>query len=107
MDHSPKTPENIDESSENHDGDRRAFLKEGMKRAALLPYVAPVIETIYLSDAHASDDDDDGGSRGNNNSGSPSIIGNGTPPIPPPRIRSVSPKEGLFGRRNVDYNQRR
>ncbi|MDP6037562.1 MAG: IPT/TIG domain-containing protein [Candidatus Latescibacteria bacterium] len=85
------------EKPEEQDADRRAFLKEGMKRAALLPYVAPVIETVFLSDADA-DDDDDGGGRGNTNSGTPSPIGNNVPPpLPAPRVRNVHPNKGFLG----------
>ena len=55
---------------------RRAFLKTGLKGAALLPYVAPLIETIYLQDAEAQ-----------NSGGSP--IGNDPPPPdPPPTVTS-------------------
>ena len=81
------------EKPEEQDADRRAFLKAGMKRAALLPYVAPVIETIFLSDADADDDSD-----GNTNSGTPSPIGNNVPPpLPAPRIRNVNPNTGYLG----------
>ena len=84
----------MDQPSENHNDDRRAFLKEGIKKAALLPYVAPVIETISLSDAHAQGR---GRGRGNGNSGQPSVIGNGRPPNPPPKIRNIHPNQGLLG----------
>jgi len=87
----------LSEKSVEQDADRRAFLREGMKRAALLPYVVPVIETIFLSDADADDDDDDDGDR-RGNTNTPSPIGNNVPPpLPAPRIRSVHPTEGFTG----------
>lgn len=56
---------------------RRAFLKQGLKGAALLPYVSPAIESIFLltssSDADADDNDSGGGIP-------PSQLGNNPPP---------------------------
>ena len=54
---------------------RRTFLKVGLKGVALLPYVAPLIETIALSDAEAQ--------------GTP--INSNVPPGPPPSVSSCSP----------------
>ncbi|MBI5308020.1 MAG: hypothetical protein HZB37_06755 [Planctomycetes bacterium] len=38
---------------------RRGFIGMGMKGLALLPYVAPIIETYLIGSARADDDDDD------------------------------------------------
>ncbi len=65
---------------------RRAFLKAGLKGAALLTYVTPLIQTVSLAEAQS----------GNSSQGSPSVIGNAPPPPPalPPRIDSLQPDEG-------------
>lgn len=39
---------------------RRGFIGMGVKGIALLPYVAPIIETYLIGSARADDDDDDG-----------------------------------------------
>ena len=72
-----------------HDG-RRDFLKTGLRGALLLPYVAPAIDTVFLSDAWGSGNDDDN-SGGNDNSGGtqPSPIAN-VPPPPPTNTNSSS-----------------
>lgn len=60
---------------------RRDFLKKNLKRSALLPYVVPAIETIYLPrDAHAQ---------------GPSTIGNTDPNAPPHPIRHRSSQQSL------------
>jgi len=82
-------------SPSDADDTRRSFLKAGIKGALLLPYVAPAIETVVLSDAWANGggdgDDDDGGSGGrgrgrgrgsNSNAPQPSPIANVPPPPP-------------------------
>lgn len=61
---------------------RRSFLKAGVKGALLLPYVAPLIETISLSGAHAQT--------------SP-IDNTPPPPPPPPVVISCDPDNGLKG----------
>ena len=77
-----------DTDRDNHQGSdagetRRDFLKTGLKGAVLLPYVAPVVETINLSKAHAQ-------------GGSP--IGNDPPPPdPPPVVSYCDPDTGAQG----------
>ena len=60
---------------------RRRFIETGLKGALLLPYVAPVIETIVLSDARAQ---------------SPSPP-DPPPPDPPPQVYSCNPDTGNAG----------
>ncbi|MBT4139834.1 MAG: hypothetical protein HOE48_18090 [Candidatus Latescibacteria bacterium] len=59
---------------------RRSFIKQGLKGAALLPYVIPAVESVFLltssSEADADDDDSDSGGGGI----PPSQLGNNPPP---------------------------
>ena len=64
---------------------RRRFLKTGVKGVALLPYVAPLIETISLRDA-----------IGQNSSGSP-VTNEPPPPANPPNVTSCSPNNADQG----------
>ena|GEM_PF-6026071 len=75
--------ENAEGDAQPQDGtSRRDFLRKNLKRSTLLPYVAPVIQTIYLpTDAHAQ----------------PSIIGNVDPNAPPPVLTSLTPDNGEIG----------
>jgi len=88
MEESRKDQEELDTLS--RDEDRRGFLKAGLRGALLLPYVAPAIDTVFLSNAWAddddddsrSDDDDDDNDSSTNSGGTPSPIANVPPPPP-------------------------
>lgn len=64
------------------DTTRRKFIKTGLKGITLLPYVAPLIETYFIDDAHA--DDDGGGSGSGSGSGGGGGRGRGRKITPPP-----------------------
>jgi hypothetical protein len=67
-----------DEMAQSHDNtSRRKFIKRGIQGIALLPYVAPIIETYFIDDAHANDDGDGSGSGGGGR-------GKGSKVTPPP-----------------------
>ncbi len=72
---------NPDIPVEDSDDSRRAFLKTGLKGVALLPYVAPLIETITLSEAQAQ--------------GSPTGNDPPPPPLPAPVVSGCNPSEGF------------
>ena len=78
MNRSEETPQDTEES-------RRGFLKTGIKGVALLPYVAPLVETIYLKDA-----------LGHNSGGSP-VTNEPPPPANPPNVTSCSPNNADQG----------
>jgi hypothetical protein len=71
-----------DEMAQSHDNtSRRKFIKRGIQGIALLPYVAPIIETYFIDDAHANGDGDGSGSG---SGGGGRGRGKGSKVTPPP-----------------------